>query len=337
MEQLQELQKRYEANKQYVDQNTVAYQNYQNRVLELEQQLTEEKQAQRLVDLENQNTALAGIQAGIIDFGNTARGEFGIMREASSSFIDSFASGIASGTINSGKDFAKMTVGIIGNIAQMIAKEKIASLIKQSFMQKELVQKQVVETQKQTLDATTTASSIANAQAGSAASIAAETAKTGPLATNGVLQSIASIPFPLNIAAAAATTALITTAISRFANGGFADGGYTGGGAKYDVKGAVHGNEYVFTSDQVNRLGLKNIENFAKGGTPMVPIGGGSNVNIVINNNANTQVSATQEQDEQGNLNITLEIIENKFASGIRQRNSPVFDAMEEKFVLSRG
>ncbi|PHM42338.1 phage tail tape measure protein [Xenorhabdus szentirmaii] len=40
---------------------------------------------------------------------------------------------------------------------------------------------------------------------------------------------------------------------------GFAGGGYTGNGGKYEPKGVVHGGEFVFTKEAVERLGVANL------------------------------------------------------------------------------
>ncbi|MGY1845522.1 hypothetical protein [Modestobacter sp. SYSU DS0875] len=49
--------------------------------------------------------------------------------------------------------------------------------------------------------------------------------------------------------------------------GTFAEGGYTGPGGKYQPAGIVHAGEYVFTQDQVRRLGLNRLEAIANGAT----------------------------------------------------------------------
>ena len=48
--------------------------------------------------------------------------------------------------------------------------------------------------------------------------------------------------------------------------GTYADGGYTGPGGKYDVAGLVHAGEYVFTKEQVSRLGVNRLEEIANNG-----------------------------------------------------------------------
>lgn len=54
-----------------------------------------------------------------------------------------------------------------------------------------------------------------------------------------------------------------------FASGGFvpefSSGGYTGTGGKYEPKGVVHGGEYVFSKESVNRIGLGNLDRLHKG------------------------------------------------------------------------
>lgn len=65
------------------------------------------------------------------------------------------------------------------------------------------------------------------------------------------------------IAAAIGITALIA-ALALF-GGGFASGGYTGPGAKYDIKGLVHADEYVMPSEVVRRLGRDTLEDIHRG------------------------------------------------------------------------
>ncbi|SDR19856.1 hypothetical protein [Pseudovibrio sp. Tun.PSC04-5.I4] len=48
---------------------------------------------------------------------------------------------------------------------------------------------------------------------------------------------------------------------------GFDGGGYTGPGGKYEPKGIVHGNEYVFSSEATRRLGPRNLEALHKRAT----------------------------------------------------------------------
>ena len=62
--------------------------------------------------------------------------------------------------------------------------------------------------------------------------------------------------------AAVVGVAALTAALAAF--GGFADGGYTGYGGKYDVAGAVHRGEVVFSQRDVAELGLANIEAFRR-------------------------------------------------------------------------
>ena len=58
----------------------------------------------------------------------------------------------------------------------------------------------------------------------------------------------------------AGQTALLGATIANQARALFADGGYTGNGGKYEPAGIVHKGEYVFSQEDVNRIGLSNLE-----------------------------------------------------------------------------
>ena len=95
-----------------------------------------------------------------------------------------------------------------------------------------------------------------------------------------IAKAAASAPPPKNLPAIAAAklvmagtiAGIVATTIAGFEKGGAV--GYTGGGSRKDVRGVVHGGEYVFTKDQTSRVGTKQLEMIAKGFVPnqVVPL-----------------------------------------------------------------
>lgn len=57
--------------------------------------------------------------------------------------------------------------------------------------------------------------------------------------------------------------------VPEYATGGqvvdFSGGGFTGDGGKYEPKGVVHGGEFVFSKESVNKIGLENLNRLHKG------------------------------------------------------------------------
>lgn len=90
-----------------------------------------------------------------------------------------------------------------------------------------------------------------------------------------------------------------------FASGGFvpefSSGGYTGAGGKYEPKGVVHGGEYVFSKESVNRIGLGNLDRLHKGFATGGFVGNASNLEqgsgVVINQTF--QIESGANIDEQ--------------------------------------
>ncbi|AOX93710.1 Tail protein [Acinetobacter baumannii] len=100
-----------------------------------------------------------------------------------------------------------------------------------------------------------------------------------------IQQSIAkaaSVGFPANIpliASAIAQGASIIANIRAIKDQGFADGGYTGSGGKYEVAGAVHKGEIVWSQEDIKRWGgVGLVERMRKSANP----------EAFLNNNAST-------------------------------------------------
>jgi lambda family phage tail tape measure protein len=84
---------------------------------------------------------------------------------------------------------------------------------------------------------------------------------------SGIAMAAAN-PFPYNLvamASVAAATASIVSNISSVAGVGFMSGGYTGGASIHDVRGVVHGKEFVFDAAATKKIGVSNLEALRNG------------------------------------------------------------------------
>ena len=184
---------------------------------------------------------------------------------ALTSFTDGLADGIA-GAIVKGEDLRET----MNNVAQSILTNIISAIIKMGIQwaATQLMMSVIGDTMKKKEELT-------NAE--SAAVIAAE------WATAATYVSTATMGGAVAAGESALLTALATNQGLAFT--GFADGGYTGNGDKYDPAGIVHKGEYVFTQDDVKRIGLNNLE--------MMHRGSDSVTNAGLNNN---RASATEQR-----------------------------------------
>ena len=184
---------------------------------------------------------------------------------ALTTFTDGLADGIA-GAIVKGEDLRET----MNNVAQSILTNIISAIIKMGIQwaATQLMMSVIGDTMKKKEELT-------NAE--SAAVIAAE------WATAATYVSTATMGGAVAAGESALLTALATNQGLAFA--GYADGGYTGNGDKYDPAGIVHKGEYVFTQDDVKRIGLNNLE--------MMHRGSDSVTNAGLNNN---RVSATEQR-----------------------------------------
>ena len=132
----------------------------------------------------------------------------------------------------------------------------------------------------------------------------------------GIAQAF-SLPFPLNLAAAAtvaAQTASIVANIKSIRAEGFKSGGYTGNGGVNDVAGVVHGQEYVLNAEATKRVGRGTLDALNNGGT----LESGSGVNVIIN--VPQGYKAVQTQSENG---VTIDIVENMINQSWGNVNRP--------------
>lgn len=147
----------------------------------------------------------------------------------------------------------------------------------------------------------------------------------------GIAQAF-SLPFPLNLAAAAtvaAQTASIVSNIKAIRAEGFKDGGYTGNMGRNQVAGVVHGQEYVLNAEATKRVGRGTLDALNNGGT----LESGSGVNVIIN--VPQGYKAVQTQSENG---VTIDIVENMINqswSNVTKANSNESRAIQGAFGIA--
>lgn len=159
---------------------------------------------------------------------------------ALSTFTDGLSNGIANAIVK-GEDLRETMY----NVSQTIAVDLISSLIKMGiqWVTTQLMMSSVSEAQTTALTGMSMAMANALAVAWSTPATYVATATMGS-------------------AVVAGQTALTGAIVANKANAllSLATGGYTGDGGKYEVAGIVHKGEYVFSQEDVNRLGLSNLE-----------------------------------------------------------------------------
>ena len=157
---------------------------------------------------------------------------------ALTSFADGLADGIA-GAIVKGEDLRETMQGV----AQSIVTDVISSIIKMGiqWVATQLMMSAIGQTTQQEQAAAGTLAATETAAAWATAATYVATATMGG-------------------AVVAGETQLLATLATNKALAAFADGGYTGNGGKYEPAGIVHKGEYVFSQEDVQRIGLNNLE-----------------------------------------------------------------------------
>lgn len=153
-------------------------------------------------------------------------------------FTEGLADGIA-GAIVKGESLKDTMI----SVSQTIATDLISSVIKMGiqWVATQLLMDTVAETSAESMMMTSMlrARSLASAWATAASMVA--------IATEGT-------------ATISAMTGINTVVAQAKLLSSFATGGYTGDGGKYQPAGIVHKGEYVFTQNDVDRIGLSNLE-----------------------------------------------------------------------------
>lgn len=141
--------------------------------------------------------------------------------------------------------------------------------------------------------------------------------------------------------------------IGSIFSGLFANGGAFNNGVQMFANGGVFTNSIVdkptpfaFGGSFGSQLGVMGeagaeaimpLKRGAGGRLGVEATGLSPNINVVINNNADTEIQTSQRQDEQGNIEILVDIVEKKLVSGARQGTSEFTDTMADLFGLQRG
>ena len=167
---------------------------------------------------------------------------------ALTSFTDGLSNGIANAIVK-GEDLRETMV----SVAQSIAVDLISSIIKMGIQWAvtQLMMATTSQVTQQGVVATNLLMAQEVAQAWATASAYVATATMGGAVAIGQL----------------ALTEFIASNKALAMAGSFASGGYTGDGGKYDPAGIVHKGEYVFSQEDVNRIGLSNLEAMHNGTT----------------------------------------------------------------------
>ena len=167
---------------------------------------------------------------------------------ALTSFTDGLSNGIANAIVK-GEDLRET----MANVAQSIAVDLISSIIKMGIQwaTTQLMMATTTQVTQQGMVATNLLMAQEVAQAWATASAYVATATMGGAVAIGQI----------------ALTEFIASNKALALAGSFASGGYTGAGGKYDPAGIVHKGEYVFSQEDVNRIGLSNLEAMHNGAT----------------------------------------------------------------------
>lgn len=180
-------------------------------------------------------------------------------------FVNGISDGIA-GAIVKGESFKDTMI----SVSQSIATDLISSIIKMGiqWVTTQLMMTTIAETSADSMMMTSMM------RARSLASAWATTASMVAIATEGV----ATVTAMTGINAVVAQSKLLAQT--------YANGGYTGAGGKYEPAGIVHKGEYVFTQEDVNRIGLSNLEAMHNSENGVI-----NNVSNVYNNGSSHETS----------------------------------------------
>lgn len=152
----------------------------------------------------------------------------------------------------------------------------------------------------------------------------------------------AANPFPYNIAAmasVAAATASIVSNIAAVADVGFKGGGYTGGSSINDVRGLVHGKEFVFDASSTKNIGVSNLESIRKNGldATLSKPGFGTGAQNVNNNSNAMTLNAPINQNFNFSQGVTPEQMNISLAQTQKQATSDALDQVANQIVKGNG
>jgi tape measure domain-containing protein len=172
---------------------------------------------------------------------------------ALTSFADGLANGIA-GAIVKGEDLRETMQGV----AQSIVTDVISSIIKMGiqWVATQIMMSAIGQTTQQEQAAAGTLAATETAAAWATAATYVATATMGGAVAAGQVALMEAIAFNKAMGVM-----------------NFAEGGYTGAGGKYEPAGVVHKGEYVFTQEDVQRIGLNNLEMMHRGADAITQAG----------------------------------------------------------------
>lgn len=152
----------------------------------------------------------------------------------------------------------------------------------------------------------------------------------------------AANPFPYNIAAmasVAAATASIVSNIAAVADVGFKGGGCTGGSSINDVRGLVHGKEFVFDAASTKNIGVSNLESIRKNGldATLSKPGFGTGAQNVNNNSNSTVFSPQIQQDFYIQQGVTPEQMDMSLANTAKKATTDAVDQVANQIVRGNG
>lgn len=176
---------------------------------------------------------------------------------ALTSFADGLANGIA-GAIVKGEDLRETMQGV----AQSIVTDVISSIIKMGiqWVATQIMMSAIGQATQQEQAVAGAAAATETAAAWATAATYVATATMGGAVVAGETQLLAA----LAVNKAKALLSIVP---------GHADGGYTGAGGKYEPAGIVHKGEYVFSQEDVQRIGLNNLEMMHRGADAITQAG----------------------------------------------------------------
>jgi hypothetical protein len=148
-----------------------------------------------------------------------------------------------------------------------------------------------------------------------------------------------------------------TTIASILASGGgglFSSGDWTGAGGKFEPAGIVHRDEFVFTKEQTNAIGVKNLRALAKASKTGFAEGGfagrssssssgalatnqNSRPNIqFVNNGTPQRVTSQRDEDDGQGGRRTVYVLEDMIAAAQSRPGSPVGKSLTRDFGVGR-
>lgn len=280
---IEELQKRFEANQQFIMKNEAAYAGYTQEMIKLSNNITEEHKQNQIQQLEDAGGFTNGAKAGLIELADQGKDSFGSGKDVVQSFATNSTDAIMKFTETGKLNFKEFAQSVISDIARIIIQQQIAGLISSAI----------------------TASADGNVFSNGSVVASAN----GNVFNSGNVQAFAN--------GGAFTNSIVSSpTLFPMANGGTGLMGEAGAEAIIPLD-----------RDSSGKLGV-NASGLG---------GGGSNVTIIVNENGKDSAQVSKQTDDQGNVQILIDMVEKSMISGVRQGTSDFSSVMEGVFGLNRG